>query len=968
MFQSGKTAEIAAEMHRYKLSILGISETRWLQSGEKTTPSGNVILYSGHEEDDAPHTEGVALILTREAQKALIGWVPHGSRIIEATFKTNHNKIRLNVVQCYAPTNDNEEDNKLEFYERLQSILEKYPERDITVMMGDFNAKIGNDNTGYEQVMGIHGMGTMNENGTLFADLCAQNKLVIGGSVFQHKKIHQATWVSPDNITENQIDHLCISKRFRRSLQDVRVKRNADVGSDHHLLVGKVKLKLKKNWNRKMSRHQKFNTVLFQAPEKQEEFKIKLSNMYAVLQDSPEEEPSARYWNATKDIFNETCKEVIGYKPVHHKEWISPDTIKKIERRKQKKSKVNNSRTRSSKAKAQEEYSEAHKAVKKSVKEDKRNFIDSLAEAAEHAAGSGNLKQLYDITKTLSGKFSKPERPVKDKLGQTIPSQEEQMNRWAEYFEELLNRPRPSNAPNIPEAGTDLPINTDNPTREEIRAAIKKLKNNKAAGPDGIPAEALKTDINTSVEIFYHLFDKIWKEEEIPTDWREGYLIKIPKKGDLSKCSNYRGITLLSVPGKVFNRVLLERIKDAVDPYLRDQQAGFRRNRSCMDQIATLRIIVEQSLEWNSPLYVNFIDYEKAFDSLDRKTLWKLMRHYGIPLKIVNMIKSIYHDSTCRVVHKGKLTKPFNIKTGVKQGCLMSPFLFLLAMDWIMKTTTENKKTGIQWTLWNQLEDLDFADDVSLLSHNHYQMQDKLSNIAKTSSSLGLHIHKDKTKVMRMNTQKDDPITLENTPLEEVDTFTYLGSRIDIHGGTDSDIKDRIGKARTAFLLLSNIWRTKSISKETKIRLFTSNVQSVLLYGAESWRITKSSQNRIQTFINSCLRKILGIHWPDRISNEDLWKRTNQQPIDVTIGRRKWSWIGHTLRKEPNCITRQALTWNPQGRRKRGRPKNTWRRDLQADVQRTGLTWRQLERTAQDRKSWRSLVDGLYPRGVTRRK
>ena len=125
----------------------------------------------------------------------------------------------------------------------------------------------------------------------------------------------------------------------------------------------------------------------------------------------------------------------------------------------------------------------------------------------------------------------------------------------------------------------------------------------------------------------------MWEDEQIPEDWKEVLLIKLPKKGDLSSCSNYRGITLLSIPSKVFSRVLLNRMREAIDTQLRDQQAGFRKERSCTDQIATLRIIVEQSLEWNSPLYINFIDYEKAFDSVDRNTLWKLLRHYGVPQK-----------------------------------------------------------------------------------------------------------------------------------------------------------------------------------------------------------------------------------------------------------------------------------------------------------------------------------------------
>ncbi|VDP64567.1 unnamed protein product [Schistosoma curassoni] len=178
--------------------------------------------------------------------------------------------------------------------------------------------------------------------------------------------------------------------------------------------------------------------------------------------------------------------------------------------------------------------------------------------------------------------------------------------------------------------------------------AVRKIKNGKAAGPDNIPAEALKSDIEVATNMPYLLFKKIWEEEQVPMDGKEGHFVKIPKKGDLSKYENYRGITLLSVPGKAFNRVLLNRMKDAVDAQLRDQQAGFRKDQSCTDQIATLRIILEQSVEWNSSLYINFIDYEKAFDSVDSKTLWKLLRHYGVPEKIVNIIRNSYDGLQCK--------------------------------------------------------------------------------------------------------------------------------------------------------------------------------------------------------------------------------------------------------------------------------------------------------------------------------
>ncbi|VDP80628.1 unnamed protein product [Schistosoma mattheei] len=149
------------------------------------------------------------------------------------------------------------------------------------------------------------------------------------------------------------------------------------------------------------------------------------------------------------------------------------------------------------------------------------------------------MRQLYDTTKILAKNYRKPERSVKNKEGKVITDIKKQRDRWAEHFEGLLNRPAPQNPPNIEVAPTDLQIDV------------------------GLP------------------------------DWKEGHVIT---------CDNYRGITLLSIPGKVFSRVLLNTMKDFIDAQRRDQQAGFRKDRSCTDQIVTIRIIVEQPIEWNSSL------------------------------------------------------------------------------------------------------------------------------------------------------------------------------------------------------------------------------------------------------------------------------------------------------------------------------------------------------------------------------
>ena len=158
----------------------------------------------------------------------------------------------------------------------------------MTLLMGDFNAKIGPDNIGYEDIMGIQGLGQMNENGERFADLCALNQLVIGGSIFPHKCIHKATWRSPDHVTENQKDHICIGREYRRSWKDVRVMRSANVSSDHHLLATTVRLRLKRH-NNKSNMRTRYNVGLLRSKDTQAAFKICLSNRFQPLQELMED-------------------------------------------------------------------------------------------------------------------------------------------------------------------------------------------------------------------------------------------------------------------------------------------------------------------------------------------------------------------------------------------------------------------------------------------------------------------------------------------------------------------------------------------------------------------------------------------------------------------------------------------------------------------------------------------------------
>ena len=234
------------------------------------------------------------------------------------------------------------------------------------------------------------------------------------------------------------------------------------------------------------------------------------------------------------------------------------------------------------------------------------------------------------------------------------------------------------------------------------------------------------------------------------------------------------------------------RLSDAI---LRKEQAGFRPEIGCLDHIFTLRNIIEQSIERNTKVHINFIDLEKTFDSIHRDTLWRILLAYGCPEKIINIIKCFYNIFSCSIIHKKKLTDWFSVRSWVRQGCVLSPMLFLVAIDWIMRKTIGKKRRGIRWTLTSLREDLDFADDVALVSSTRDQLQRKTSDLALATNPLGLNISRKKTKTMQL-TETPLQVELENENLEEVEEFTYLGIIKSKSNATVKDITNRLQKAK----------------------------------------------------------------------------------------------------------------------------------------------------------------------------
>ncbi|XP_075162791.1 uncharacterized protein LOC142235424 [Haematobia irritans] len=306
-------------------------------------------------------------------------------------------------------------------------------------------------------------------------------------------------------------------------------------------------------------------------------------------------------------MLREIGKNKIGHKqPERRKRWISETTWGLIQERNRLK------RHQSDNLNLRAQYHEIAKAVKKSARNDKRNYLQNLANEAEAAAGANNMRELHKIIGQISNQYRNHNQLIKDEQGRLLTTTEEQTRRWKQHFESISNdngvyEDNGYSEHNESEANISS-INVDMPDINEIANAILKLKSNKSPGEDGIPPELLKTNPQVSAEILTPHIKKAWLTEQLPEEWTKGTVIKLPMKNDLTDCNNWRGITLLNTIYKILAIILNNRMQ-CVEQALSEEQAGFRPHRSCLDQTNTLRIVIEQSIEWRTPLYMVLIDF-----------------------------------------------------------------------------------------------------------------------------------------------------------------------------------------------------------------------------------------------------------------------------------------------------------------------------------------------------------------------
>ena len=270
-----------------------------------------------------------------------------------------------------------------------------------------------------------------------------------------------------------------------------------------------------------------------------------------------------------------------------------------------------------------------------------------------------------------------------------------------------------------------------------------------------------------------------------------------------------------------------------------DVQAGFRKGRETRDQIANIRCIIKKAREFQKNIYFCFIDYAKAFDCVDSNKLWKIMKEMGIPDHLTCLLRNLYagQEGTIRTGHG--TTDWFQIGKGVGQGCILSPCLFNLYAEYIMRSTgLEEAQAGIN--------NLRYADDTTLMAESEEELKSLLMKVKEESEKVVLKLNIQKTKIM-----VSGPITsweIDGETVETVSDFILGGSKITVDGDFTHEIKRHLCLGRKVMTNLDSIFKNRNITLPTKVHLVKAMVFPVVMYGCESWTVKNAERQRIDAF------------------------------------------------------------------------------------------------------------------------
>lgn len=915
------------ESEKIKCDIIGISETKREYPLTAVTPSGLNIYLGARKTGSISGGVGFLVAAHIAPRISRVCFLNHRLATLELNYTP---KKSITVIQAYAPTADSEDAEHEEFYNLLLDVIQK-SKSFYKIVMGDFNARVGR-RMGNEKFIGPHSADIRNEAGDRLVTFCETNRFFVCNSFYQKPPKRRWTHISPNAQYKNEIDYILCN---RRASTDVTVLASFNTGSDHRLVRAKF------HFDRTADR-MAINKSRKPRPT------ILDGDRAATLASScsiPEfDNIDIDYENFT-NIINNIRKEAQKMAPNHSSQRISESTKALLEKRRWMKRETNNLL----------ELSSLNKLCRMKVKEDHDSFRRSrLLEAAEKGLSVRRAARSiaeYKHTIPCLKKSDGSRTTAKFEIEETI----------RDFYTDLFK------------SSQSTVHHTYSKTSEpeflvsEIRHVIENSPNGKSPGDDGITGEILKACGPPMYSAITGRFNRYLKTKTVPSPWKTSKSIILHKKGDREDLSNYRPISLLSTLYKIFTTCVYSRIRPKLEENQPIEQAGFRRGFSTLDHISTCSRLIEVSREYQLPLILTFIDFKKAFDTIEHNFLWRALKDQGIEDDYIDLLTECYSDCTTKF-------KPFHrnievrIEKGVRQGDPISPGLFSACLESVVRRCEwENFGISIDGRNLNHLR---FADDIVLITNVPEDATLMLEQLSREGNKAGLVINIEKTKVMRNGFAPRGDILLNNISIEDVTEFVYLGRLLTMTNDLMPELRRRRRAGWAAFGTIRHVMEATR-DANLKAHLFNSNVLPALSYASETWALTKVHENKIKVIQAALERRLVGLTlWNQRrlnLHNEDVRNRSQVKDMMVHVDEAKHNWAGHVMRRRDDRWSAATQLWIPRHiRRPLGRPPIRWGDSLSErnTIREPGNRHSVLKHwttVAKERDAWRASWDSRAP-------
>jgi hypothetical protein len=480
---------------------------------------------------------------------------------------------------------------------------------------------------------------------------------------------------------------------------------------------------------------------------------------------------------------------------------------------------------------------------------------------------------------------------------------------WTTFFENKFKSNCISNVDNFAQTNVDEYLDMDI-SASEVTISLNKLKNNKTPGPDQLSTEFYKYLPENWIEYLTKMFNKVWNNNELPNDWTQVEIKTIYKKGNKLDPKNYRCIALTNTILKVFTQILTTRLSNWAESkhILPEEQSGFRTQRSCVDNLFILLSLIQLQLGYRrKPLYVIFVDFEAAFDSVEHHLLFHKLHKLSVSSKLINILKSIYNKLTMFVTVESNRSNKIPIKKGILQGDPISPLIFSLFISDLSTFFRQNNLTGIQINNVIDILMLLYADDLIIFCDSVPDTNNKLKCLETYCNKWELKVNVTKSKILvfhRGKIKKNKKFYFKGNEMEVVNKYNYLGVNFYSSGLFKNTTEDFIKKGITASSAVLNlIKKGKITSWNSKLHLYNSVVQSSSLYGVEIWGI-----RYLEIIEKTQLQFLKRVLCVDRTTPNSLIRiESGRLPVSCEIFKRVISWIIKVLAMGENRYPKHCL-------------------------------------------------------------